>query len=189
MISACSPQINESVECGQTNSNSTSSNELLSLDKQHASSDVKNPSVAKVVPFSHQPSLNTVKCSVGVCTTSATLTGSTASSSQIKSEVQTVSQCSSLLSHVNIPAFQYLASEDGLMTILAPTEDGQMQPLVKTICSCQLRQRALKYVDKGKTKDTSIIIDSDEEEDKNDVAPADSLNNQGIFRKHKFFIA
>ena len=73
-----------------------------------------------------------------------------------------------------------LAPEGGLMTVFAPTADGQMLPICTTICSCELRKRALKYADKGKTKGDSIVIDSDEEDDKKNNVVVDSVNKQGI---------
>ena len=73
-----------------------------------------------------------------------------------------------------------LASQDGIMTVFAPMSDGQMRPICRTICSCQLRKRAMKYGDKGKTKDDSIIIDSDEEGDSKSSEGVDSVNKQGI---------
>ena len=158
----------------------------LSLDKQHSTADVKNPSVAKVVPFSHQPSGS--KSTVSACTSSVTANNSTVTNFQVKPEGQTVSQCNALSNNVTrisgsqvaIAGQQCVASEDGTMTVFAPSEDGQLRPTCKIICSCQLRQRALKYGDKGKTKDDCIVIDSDEEEEEKNVEDAETLNNQGI---------
>ena len=73
-----------------------------------------------------------------------------------------------------------LAPEGGVMTVYAPTADGQMRPICTTICSCELRKRSLKYADKGKTKGDSIVIDSDEEDDKKNNVDVDFVNRQGI---------
>ena len=186
---ACSSQqTNVSLAHRQMLSNSTGASEPLSLDKQHTSSDVKNPSIAKVIPFSHQPTVNGSKPTVSAGTSLVTWKSSTDTNFHVKPEGDALLQCNSMLSNVtkvdgsqvSIPGQQCLASEDGLMTVFAPTKDGQLRPICKTICSCQLRQRALKYADKGKTKDDSIVIDSDEEEVDKNITAADTLNNQGI---------
>lgn len=81
-----------------------------------------------------------------------------------------------------------LALEDGIGFVFTSTPDGQLKPICKTICSCQLRQRALKYVDKGKSKDDSIVIDSDEEDEKKDNVVVDSVDKQGIaWLDNKYF--
>ena len=67
------------------------------------------------------------------------------------------------------------------MTVCARDEDGHLQPIFTTICSCQLRKRALKYADKGTTRGDSIVIDSDEEEDSKSNIATIKLVNEGIF--------
>ena len=84
-----------------------------------------------------------------------------------------------LQTSVDISESQCPAPDGGMMTVFAHFEDGQVRPIMRTICSCQLRKRALKYADKGKTKTDSIVLDSDEEEEKNSVA-AGSVGDQGI---------
>ena len=177
LISSCSQQRNNAVQ-EQKSLNSSVTGEAVSLDKKRATSDGKTLSVAKVVPFSHQPSVSAVKCSTSTCCSSATSTVSSATNTQIQ---QTVAheQSSTLPTSVDISESQCPAPDGGIMTVFAHFEDGQVHPIMRTICSCQLRKRALKYADKGKTKTDSIILDSDEEEEKNSVA-AGSVGDQGI---------
>ena len=189
--SACSSEkTNASLSQRQTYSTSTGVSEPLSLDKQHVSLDSKNPSIAKVEPFSHQPLASNIKSSMNVCTPSVAGKISTDTNVQVKAEDQMVSLCNSLPTdpvmrindtELSAPDHQCQASENGLMTIYAANGDGGLRPIITTICSCQLRQRALKYVDRGKTKGDSIVLDSDEEEDKKDIVPVHNIINQGIF--------
>ena len=178
MISSCSQQTNVSTAQEQKNLNSSVTGEAVSLDKKRATSDGKTPSVAKVVPFSHQPSVSAVKCSASTCCSSATPTVSAATNSQIQQSVAH-EQNSMLQTSVDISESQCPAPDGGIMTVFAHFEDGQVRPIMRTICSCQLRKRALKYADKGKTKTDSIVLDSDEEEEKNSAA-AGSVGDQGI---------
>ena len=191
--SSCSSEkTNASLSQRQTHTTSTSVCEPLSLDKQQASLDSKNPSIAKVEPFSHQPLASCAKSSSSVCTPSLPGKISTDTNIQVKAEDQMVSLCNSLPtdlitrinnSELSTPSHQCHAAQDGLMTIYAANGGGELRPIITTICSCQLRQRALKYVDKGKTKDDSIVLDSDDEEEKEDIVPVDSIINQGIFKR------
>ena len=178
MISSCSQQTNVSTAQEQKNLNSSVTGEAVSLDKKRATSDGKTPSVAKVVPFSHQPSVSAVKCSASTCCSSATPTVSAATNTQIQQSVAH-EQNSMLQTSVDISESQCPAPDGGIMTVFAHFEDGQVRPIMRTICSCQLRKRALKYADKGKTKTDSIVLDSDEEEEKNSAA-AGSVGDQGI---------
>lgn len=165
--------------------NSTGSSGLPSVDKQ-TTSDVKNPSIVKVAPFSHQPSPNCTKSSVSTSSSSLSPNSSTVeTNSQVKTENPMVLNLSSKItetigSEESTGGQTCLAPDGGLMTVFAPTEDGQMRPICTTICSCQLRKRALKYIDKGKTKDDSIVIDSDEEDDKKNDMGVESINKKGI---------
>lgn len=161
-----------------------------SLDKQLTTTDVKNPSIVKIAPFSHQPSPNCSKSPMGT---------SSSSNSQIKPEGQVVSHCIAVPSNhmtensgsqesTGTQTLCPLALEDGIGFVFTSTPDGQLKPICKTICSCQLRQRALKYVDKGKSKDDSIVIDSDEEDEKKDNVVIDSVDKQGIaWLDNKYF--
>lgn len=162
---------------------STGSSDLPSVDKQ-TTSDVKNPSIVKVAPFSHQPSPNCAKSSVGTSSSSITPNNSTIeTNAQVKPENQMVLHLQSKITGATEESTEgetCLAPDGGLMTVFAPTADGQMRPICRTICSCQLRKRAEKYIDKGKTKDDSIVIDSDEEDDKKNDVAVDTINKQGI---------
>lgn len=183
--SACSSQqTNTSLGCRHTHTNTTGCRDSPSIEKQTTSSDVKNPSVVKVAPFSHQPSPNSAKSSV-VTSSSSSIQNSSSieTNSQVKPEDQIVMRLLSKVagasgSDESVGNQTCLAPDGELMTVFAPTADGQMRPICRTICSCQLRKRALKYRDKGKTKDDSILIDSDNEDENRN--PIDSVNNQGI---------
>ena len=158
--------------------NSAGTSGQPSGDKQTVC-DVKNPSVVKVAPFSHQPSPNFTKSSV---TSSLSSVPSIKANSQVKPEGQIILNLSSKItdSQESTGSNNCLAPEGGLMTVFVPTSDGQMQPLCTTICSCELRRRSLKYVDKGKTKDDSIVVDSDGEDEKNNNVVVNSVYKQGI---------
>lgn len=54
--------------------------------------------------------------------------------------------------------------------------DGQMLFICIIICSCELRKRVLKYVDKGKIKGDFIVIDFDEEDEKKNDVVVDFVN-------------
>lgn len=162
--------------------NSAGTSGQPSGDKQ-TTCDVKNPSIVKVAPFIHQPSPNLTKSPVTSSLSSVPLNSSSIeTNSQVKSEGQMVLNLQHKLtgSQENTGSETCLAPEGGVMTVFAPTADGQMVPICTTICSCELRKRALKYADKGKTKGDSIVIDSDEEDEKKSDVVVDSVNKQGI---------
>lgn len=171
-----------SVTCKHVHPNSAGTSGQPSGDKQ-ITSDVKNPSIVKVAPFSHQPSPNFTKSSVTSSLLSMPLNSTTIeTNSQVKPEGQMVLNLPSKTTgyQESTGSDTCLAPEGGLMTVFAPTADGQMRPICTTICSCELRKRSLKYADKGKTKGDSIVIDSDEEEEKKNNVVVDSVNKQGI---------
>lgn len=180
--SCSSQQTSTSLTCKHVHPNSSGISGQPLGDKQ-TTSDVKNPSIVKVAPFSHQPSPNCTNSSVSSSSSSVPLNSSSIeTNSQVKPEGQMVLNLPSKIngSQESNGSQTCLAPEGGVMTVYASTADGQMQPICTTICSCQLRKRALKYVDKGKTKDDSIVIDSDEEDGKKNDVVADSVNKQGI---------
>ena len=133
MISSCSQQTNVSTAQEQKNLNSSVTGEAVSLDKKRATSDGKTPSVAKVVPFSHQPSVSAVKCSASTCCSSATPTVSAATNTHIQQSVAH-EQNSMLQTSVDISESQCPAPDGGMMTVFAHFEDGQVRPIMRTIC-------------------------------------------------------
>lgn len=170
---------------GQTTSTSTSDNPPLEKKSEN-----KNPSINKVAPFIHKPSPNSSKFIDGTNSSSLTLNNPTSeTASEVKLEEQVKLHCGTEVPPMNVTVSSVsqimtstppcLASQDGMMTVFAPTSDGQMKPIIRTICSCQLKKRSLKYADKGKTKNDSIIIDSDEEGDKKSKVASGSVNEQG----------
>ena len=170
---------------GQTTSTSTSDNPPLEKKSEN-----KNPSINKVAPFIHKPSPNSSKFIDGTNSSSLTLNNPTSeTASEVKHEDQVKLHCGTEVPPMNVTVSSVsqimtstppcLASQDGMMTVFAPTSDGQMKPIIRTICSCQLKKRSLKYADKGKTKNDSIIIDSDEEGDNKSKAASGSVNEQG----------
>lgn len=171
---------------GQTTSTSTSDNPPLEKKSEN-----KNPSINKVAPFIHKPSPNSSKFIDGTNSSSLTLNNPTSeTASEVKHEDQVKLHCGTEVPPMNVTVSSVsqimtstppcLASQDGMMTVFAPTSDGQMKPIIRTICSCQLKKRSLKYADKGKTKNDSIIIDSDEEGDNKSKAASGSVNEQDV---------
>lgn len=161
-------QVTFDVTHQQTQSNSKQTSDVSSNNKEPPCSDIKNPSIAKVIPFSHQPTVNSTRSLVGSIEPTVVEKSSCNAISQVGSESSITSACSdpvASLSQVNNQGQNFHASKDGLMTVCAPQKDGNLQPVFTTICSCQRRQRASQYIDKGTRKDDSILIDSDEEED------------------------
>jgi len=180
--SACSSLTSASVTCKHVHPDSASTVGQPSGDKQ-TTCDVKNPSIVKVAPFSHQPSPNFTKSSVTSSLSSVPPSNaSIETNSQVKPEGQMVLNLPSKITgyQESTGSDICLAPEGGVMTVFAPTADGQMRPICTTICSCELRKRALKYADKGKTKGESIVIDSDEEDDKKNNVDVNFVNKQGI---------
>ncbi|PFX17666.1 Histone-lysine N-methyltransferase EHMT1 [Stylophora pistillata] len=186
------PQQTNNNSQAQRDGHTTSTTTIVNLqpEKKSVSTDNKNPSVVKVAPYIHQPSPNSTKSIDGTNSSLLTLNTPTfEKASQVKPEDQVNLPCGTDVptnnvmvpqgSQITASALPCLASQDGMMTVFAPTSDGQMAPIIKTICSCQLRKRALKYADKGKTKNDSIIIDSDEEGDSESKAAVGSVYEQG----------
>lgn len=165
----------------ETLSSSKVNSDLSCKDKEPSTSEVRSPSIAKVVPFSHQPSVSSGTSSVGTSKPSPVEKVCSNTICQNGPESPTVSTCNSLTSlcKVNLAGEHCHASKDGLMTVCARDEDGHLQPIFTTICSCQLRKRALKYADKGTTRGDSIVIDSDEEEDSKSNIATIKLVNEG----------
>ncbi|XP_067056627.1 histone-lysine N-methyltransferase EHMT2-like isoform X1 [Acropora muricata] len=150
-------QVTFDVTHQQTQSNSKQTSDVSSNNKEPPSSDTKNPSIAKVVPFSHQPTVNTTRCLVGSIEPPVVEKSSSNAISQVHSESLITSASSdsvASLSQVNIYGQH--------CHCITPQKDGIFQPVSSTILS---RQRASQYVDKGTRKDDSILIDSDEEEE------------------------
>ena len=170
--------------------NSADTSGQPSGDKQ-TTCDVKNPSIVKVAPFNHQPSPNFTKSSVTSSLSSVPLNSSSIeTNSQVKPEGQMVLNLPHKMTgcQQSTGSETCLAPEGGLMTVFAPNADGQMLPICTTICSCELRKRSLKYADKGKTKGDSIVIDSDEEDEKKNDVVVNSVNKQGILLQGNILI-
>ena len=188
--SSCSSQTSITVTCKHVHPNSAGTSAQPSGDKQ-TSCDVKNPSIMKVAPFIHQPSRNFTKSPVTSSLSSEPLNSSSVeTNSQVKPEGQLVLNLPHKItgSQESTGSETCLAPEGGLMTVFAPSADGQMLPICTTICSCELRKRSLKYADKGKTKGDSIVIDSDEEDEKKNNVVVDSVNKQGILLQGSIII-
>ena len=180
--SSCSSQTSASGTCKHAHPNSAGTTEQPSGDKK-TTSDIKNPSVVKVSPFSHQPSPNFTTSSVTSSLSSGTMNSSSIeTNSQLKPEGEIVLNLPSKItgSQEITESHTCPAPDCGLKPVFFLAADGQMQSFCKIICSCELRKRSLKYVDKGKTKDDSIVVDSDEEDEKKNNVVVDSVNKQGI---------
>lgn len=150
-------QVTFDVTHQQTQSNSKQTSDVSSNNKEPPSSDTKNPSIAKVVPFSHQPTVNTTRSLVGSIEPAVVEKSSSNAISQVHSESLITSASSdsvASLSQVNIYGQH--------CHCITPQKDGIFQPVSSTILP---RQRASQYVDKGTRKDDSILIDSDDEEE------------------------
>lgn len=182
---AASQETDVSLAQRKSTSNSVGASEPSPLNKQPPPMDVRNPSIAKVVPFSHEPAINSAKSSVEVSTPSEVPKTDTDTNLHISPKGQVVMQSSlpqtNLKTTLSLSPGYFHVSEDGCMTIFASGKGGHLQQLYKAVCRCQLRERALKYADKGKTKCDSIVIDSDEE-DENRTDAAEENIIQGIFR-------
>lgn len=159
-VKAGSPQLMQvtfDVTHQQTQSRSKQTSDVSSNNKELPSSDTKNPSIAKVVPFSHQPTVNTTRSLVGSIEPAVVEKSSCNAISQVCSESLITSASSdsvASLSQVNIHGQR--------CHCIAPQKDGIFQPVTSTILP---RQRASQYVDKGTRKDDSILIESDEDEE------------------------